>query len=87
VNVILLRALYFSSSIVCFRERIEGLEILDVRGHMIDRRALLVLRVNRWSSSGGRRKGVCEVLSEACVVGEGGCWTAKGGEGISLAQV
>jgi hypothetical protein len=45
VNVILLRSLYFSSRIVCFRERIEGLEILDVRGHKIDRRALLVLRV------------------------------------------
>jgi len=36
VNVVLLRGFYFSSSIIGLRERIEGLEILDVRGHEID---------------------------------------------------
>jgi hypothetical protein len=36
MNVVLLSRLYFSSSIISLRERIEGLEILDVRGHEID---------------------------------------------------
>ena len=36
VDVVLLSRLYFSSSIISLRERIEGLEILDVRGHEID---------------------------------------------------
>jgi hypothetical protein len=45
MDVILLGALrYFPSSVIGLRERIEGLEILDVRGHEIDWRALLVLR-------------------------------------------
>lgn len=42
VDVVLLGGLYFASSIVDLRERIEGLEILDVRGHEIDWRDLLV---------------------------------------------
>jgi hypothetical protein len=36
MDVVLLSRLYFSSSIISLRERIEGLEILDVRGHEID---------------------------------------------------
>jgi hypothetical protein len=49
MDVVLLSRLYFSSSIVDLRERIEGLEILDVRGHEIDWRDLLVLReCERW---------------------------------------
>ena len=36
MDVVLLSGLYFSSSIISLRERIEGLEILDVRGHEID---------------------------------------------------
>jgi hypothetical protein len=42
VNVILLRAAFYFSTIVCFRERIEGLEILDVRGHKSALRVLWV---------------------------------------------
>lgn len=42
MDVVLLRRLYFASSIVDLRERIEGLEILDVRGHEIDWRDLRV---------------------------------------------
>jgi hypothetical protein len=44
MDVVLLSRLYFSSSIISLRERIEGLEILDVRGHEIDWGALRVLR-------------------------------------------
>ena len=47
MNVILLGGLYFSSNIVDLRERIEGLEILDVRGHEIDLRDLLVCEGGR----------------------------------------
>lgn len=62
MNVILLGGLYFSSNIVDLRERIEGLEILDVRGHEIDWRDLLVYErasvwqfaegADRWSKGG-----------------------------------
>jgi len=45
MDVVLLSGLYFSSSIISLRERIEGLEILDVRGHEID----------WWRSAGAER--------------------------------
>ena len=44
MNVILLTGLSLPASIISLRERIEGLEILDVRGHEIDCSARLVLR-------------------------------------------
>jgi hypothetical protein len=47
VNVVLLIAnLDFSTCVFGFRERIEGLEVLDVCGHKTERGALLVL--SRW---------------------------------------
>lgn len=43
VNVVLLVAnLDFSTCVFGFRERIEGLEVLDVCGHKTERGALLV---------------------------------------------
>lgn len=59
MNVILLGGLYFSSNIVDLRERIEGLEILDVRGHEIDWRDLLVYKGGR-RLVGRRRSGWME---------------------------
>lgn len=44
VDVVLLAGLCLPARVVGLRERIEGLEILDVRGHEIDWSALLVLR-------------------------------------------
>ena len=42
--ILLITGFCFPTVVVGLRERIEGLEILDVRGHEIDWSALLVLR-------------------------------------------
>lgn len=59
VDVVLLAGLGLPACVISLRERIEGLEILDVRGHEIDWSALLVRRVGRadvlQQVGGGRR--------------------------------
>ena len=55
MDVILLAGLRLPASVVGLRERIEGLEILDVRGHEIDWSALLGLR--RVEETGGQKSG------------------------------
>lgn len=64
MDVVLLRGLYFASSIVDLRERIEGLEILDVRGHEIDWRDLLG-QIGA-GGAGGRKSGVDERQRSWC---------------------
>ena len=46
--VLLIANLNFSTCVFGFRERIEGLEVLDICGHKTERGALLVRRVE-WS--------------------------------------
>jgi hypothetical protein len=36
VNIVLLTSLGLSTGVIGLREGVEGLEVLDVRGHMID---------------------------------------------------
>jgi hypothetical protein len=48
MDVVLLTSLGLSTSVIGLRKGIEGLEVLDVRGHMIDWSALLLLEGGWW---------------------------------------
>ena len=56
VDVVLLRLLDLAGVFIRFRERVEGLEILDVCGHEIDVSALPVVRRVSWDGAAMERR-------------------------------